>query len=120
MIDGALDVEGEVLEPGPLLYLGQGRDRVVVRHVAGPEDDGESSAAPARLLVLGGEPLREDLLMWWNFVGRTHDEVAAARADWENPDRRAARFGVVPAHGEDRIPAPPLPNVRLTPRRRRR
>ena len=21
--------------------------------------------------------------MWWNFVGRTHEEVAQARADWE-------------------------------------
>lgn len=114
MIDGAARVAGEELPPGPLLYLGQGRDSVHLQHLS-PGDDGVT-----RLLLLGGEPLREDLLMWWNFVGRTHDEVAAARADWEDRERRAERFGVVPAHGEERIPAPALPNVRLTPRRRRR
>ena len=68
--------------------------------------------------------------MWWNFVGRTHDEVEQAREDWEAqaglPDAAsvASRYGLVPGHGPDagpeagRIPAPPLPGVRLTPRKR--
>ncbi len=54
--------------------------------------------------------------MWWNFVGRTHEEIAEARDDWE---RGNARFGVVEGHEGQVIPAPGLPNVRLTPRRRR-
>jgi hypothetical protein len=56
--------------------------------------------------------------MWWNFVGRTHEDVAAARADWE---ASSDRFGSVSGYvGERaRIPAPELPGVRLKPRGRR-
>jgi hypothetical protein len=53
--------------------------------------------------------------MWWNFIGRTHDEIADARADWE---AESERFGFVDGHHGEVIPAPPLPNVRLKPRRR--
>lgn len=104
-IDGAVRVDGEELKPGPLLYLGTGRDEVTL-------------AGPARVVLLGGEPFPDDLVMWWNFVGRGHDEIAAARADWEATD--TVRFGTVAGHGTDRIPAPELPNLRLKPRRRQR
>ena len=36
----------------------------------------------ARVLVLGGEPLGEPLYMWWNFVGRSREEIAQATHDW--------------------------------------
>jgi quercetin 2,3-dioxygenase len=36
----------------------------------------------ARLLLLGGEPLGEPLYMWWNFVGRSREEIAQAAQDW--------------------------------------
>ena len=36
----------------------------------------------ARVLLLGGEPLGEPLYMWWNFVGRSRDEIAQATRDW--------------------------------------
>jgi len=55
--------------------------------------------------------------MWWNVVGRNHDEIVAAREAWETDDSRESRFGTVPGHGTDRVPAPALPGVRLTPRR---
>jgi len=106
VLSGAAEIAGSPLGPGPLLYLGDGRASVSLR-----TDEG------ARLLLLGGEPFAHDLVMWWNFVGRTHAEIAAARAAWESPDR-ADRFGVVAGHGGERIPAPELPNVRLQPRRR--
>jgi len=68
------------------------------------------------VLLIGGEPLGEDLVMWWNFVGRTHEEIETARDDWE---AGADRFGSpIAVHDGARIPAPPLPVVRLTPRRR--
>jgi hypothetical protein len=54
--------------------------------------------------------------MWWNFVGRSHEEVVDAREAWE---AGASRFGHVVGHGQERVPAPPLPGVRLTRRRRR-
>ena len=42
-----------------------------------------AGADGARLLLIGGEPLGEDLVMWWNFVGRDHAEIVQARADWQ-------------------------------------
>ena len=93
-----------VLDTSHLLYLGTGRDEVEV-----------TSAEGATLFLLGGEPFEADIVMWWNFVGRTHEEIVEAREDWESGD---ARFGHVVGHGAERIPAPPLPNVRLTVRRR--
>ena len=107
VLRGSADVAGVPLGTGPLLYLGDAREELVLR-----------TQAPARVLLLGGEPLAQDVVMFWNFVGRDHETVARARADWEDPERRAARFGQVPGHGSDRIPAPALPNVRLRPRRR--
>lgn len=88
-----------------LLYLGTGRDHV---DITAPEG--------ARVFLLGGEPFEADIVMWWNFVGRSHDEIEEAREAWE---AGAARFGAVVDHGPERVPAPPLPAVRLTPRRRR-
>lgn len=98
--------EPTLLQGLDLLALGEGRDFVDVE-----------AADDAVLFLLGGEPFAEDLLMWWNFVGRSHEEIVAARDAWEAGD---PRFGHVPTHGSERVPAPPLPKVRLTPRHRRR
>ena len=105
VLDGAAGVDGTELDEGPLLQLGPGRSELRL-----------SSRDGARLLLLGGTPFEDDLVMWWNFVGRSHEDIAAAREAWETEGQ--TRFGVVPGHGSDRIPAPPLPGVRLTPRRR--
>lgn len=119
VLDGGLALDGQEVPPGPLGYLGAGRSALDVQALPG-----------TRFLLIGGEPFQEELLMWWNFVGRTHDEVAQARADWEaqaalaDDAARGARFGLVAGHGPDagaeagRIPAPPMPAVRLAPRRR--
>lgn len=119
VLDGGLALDGQEVPPGPLGYLGAGRSALDVQALPG-----------TRFLLIGGEPFQEELLMWWNFVGRTHDEVAQARADWEAQAALAddaacgARFGLVAGHGPDagaeagRIPAPPMPAVRLAPRRR--
>jgi hypothetical protein len=59
-------------------------------------------------------------VMWWNFVGRSHDEVVAFRQQWQaeviagaDP---AGRFGTVDGYPGPALPAPELPNVRLRPR----
>ena len=88
-----------------LLYLGTQRVDI---EVTAPEG--------ATLFLLGGEPFEDDIVMWWNFVGRSHEEIVEAREAWE---ARSDRFGHVIDHGDERIPAPPLPAVRLTRRRRR-
>jgi redox-sensitive bicupin YhaK (pirin superfamily) len=95
-------VNGHHVPHTGLQYLGWGNDRLQL-----------TSEHRNRLLVLGGEPLTEDLLMWWNFVGRTHDEIVQARAQWESAD---ARFGPVTDDPNPRLPAPPMPNIRLKPR----
>jgi redox-sensitive bicupin YhaK (pirin superfamily) len=105
VMTGAADVDGGALMPGSLLYLGRGRSEVVLR---GTEE--------SRLFLLGGEPFDEPLVMWWNFVGRTHEEIVEAREDWA---AGSGRFGVVPG-GEEPLPAPGLPTTRLMPRLRYR
>ena len=63
-------------------------DQVVARHELGyvpPGADVLAVAAhdrPARVLLLGGPPFGESIVMWWNFVGRTHDEIVRFREEW--------------------------------------
>jgi quercetin 2,3-dioxygenase len=104
-----LVVDGEPLAKGSLLYLGCERRSVSVG----------SDGGPARGLLLGGEPFDEELLMWWNFVGRDHDEVEASREEWQRAVAgEDTRFGQVAAYDGAALPAPALPATRLRPRRR--
>jgi redox-sensitive bicupin YhaK (pirin superfamily) len=68
VLDGTATVGGVSLGPGPLLYLGVGRTDLRV-----------TSPVGARLLLLGGEPFDERIVMWWNFVG------ARSRRDRRGP-----------------------------------
>jgi redox-sensitive bicupin YhaK (pirin superfamily) len=72
--------------------------------------------SPARVLLLGGTPFDDEIVMWWNFVGRSHEEIAAFRDDWEG---FTSRFGSVEGFEGPimRLPAPELPHVRMRPRR---
>ena len=36
-----------------------------------------------RVIMLGGEPFAEDIVMWWNFIGRSHQEIVEFRPAWE-------------------------------------
>lgn len=91
VVDGALEIGGEVVRPGSLAYLGTGRDELVL-----------SATDQTRAVLVGGEPFPDPVFMWWNFVGRSRDEVAAAYREWEEG---AERFGTV-ASPLARIPAP--------------
>ena len=77
---------------GELLYLGTGRTELRVR-----------AERATRLLLLGGEPFDEQLVMWWNFVARSPEEMVEARQAWEG---ESDRFGPVESR-LGRIPAPP-------------
>ena len=89
--DGDVTLEGQTLEPRVLYYLDPGRADLALTSTAG-----------ARVLLIGGAPFEEPILMWWNFVGRTPDEIHQARADWASHQR----FGDVPAYKGPRLPAP--------------
>ena len=79
-LEGAPSVDGKTLAPGTLLYLGTGRGSLKF----------ESSAA-SRLLVIGGRPFGEEILLWWNFVARSAAEMETATRDW----LEGRRFGQV-------------------------
>jgi len=108
-LDGAPAVAGVPLKPGPLLYLGEGRESVEF-----------ATAEPARVLLLGGEPFTERIVMWWNFVARDHDEIVAMRAQWADHLNAGGQFGTVVGYDGDPIPAPPMPITRLVARGRLR
>ena len=103
LLQGEAMVEGVPLPAGDLLYLGRGRRSIAI-----------TADAPARLLLLGGEPYTEPLFMWWNFVANSAEEIEKARADWE----AGRRFGEVRGFDGPRLPAPSLPAGRLRPRPR--
>jgi hypothetical protein len=103
---GPVTVDGEPLEVGELGFAPVGSDGVELA---------DASGGGARLLLLGGAPFGEEILMWWNFVARTHDEIVEQRDAWQS---RASRFGDVPGYVGDPgwLPAPELPHARLRPR----
>lgn len=95
--EGAVAIGERVVEPGHLAYLGLGHDecRLSVRE-------------PARALLLGGTPFEEEILMWWNYVARTEDEVTAAHDAWLARSDRFPGF----TSSLDRIEPSPPPWVR--------
>lgn len=98
ILAGDCTLEEQPLTSGQLYYLGTRRSELVLRSTDG-----------GRILLVGGVPFSETILMWWNFVARTPDEIRDARADWE----AHRRFGDVPACTGERMAAPEL--VRLAP-----
>lgn len=109
---GSLRVAGTQLEPAWLAYVAPGSPEILLE--AGPE--------PVRAVLFGGEPFEEQIIMWWNFIGRTHDEVVEARAQWQaaiaGDPVGVERFGRVTGYDGPPLPAPELPNATLRPRRR--
>ena len=104
---GSLTVDGEALKAHELGHVEPGRDGLEV-----------VAAEDALLLLLGGPPFGEQIVMWWNFIGRTHDEVAAYREQWQRRAGGAAddRFSLPADDPMDPLPAPPLPHVQMLPR----
>jgi quercetin 2,3-dioxygenase len=94
-LDGRLKVGEDVLEPGWLGLIPAGVDELPLAA------EGDAT----RFLFLGGEPLGEEVAMWWNFVARDRDELTQAYLDWEE---RTDRFTEVPSSLE-RIDAPRPP-----------
>lgn len=103
---GDVNVDGTALAVADLAYQSPGRSRLRLRN---------TGDVPGRVLLFGGEPFAEELVMWWNFVGRSHDDIVTYRQLWGDGDDR---FGAVQGYRGSlaRLPAPPLPTTRLKPR----
>ncbi|MDH6575967.1 pirin family protein [Kitasatospora sp. MAP5-34] len=102
---GSVDVDGVRVEPGALLYLGCGRRELPLL-----------ARSDSSVLLLGGEPFEEKIVMWWNFIGRSDEDIRQAREEWMN----GTRFGEVHGYDGDRLAAPELPQLPLKPRGRLR
>jgi redox-sensitive bicupin YhaK (pirin superfamily) len=94
VLDGQVSIDGTVVEPGQLAYLGLGRHELVL-----------DVQEQARALLVGGAPFESPVLMWWNFVARTHGEVDEAQRAWNDGGERFGNIDSV----LQRIPAPVPP-----------
>ncbi|WP_329373032.1 bifunctional pirin family protein/GNAT family N-acetyltransferase [Streptomyces sp. NBC_01483] len=101
---GDVRMADTLLRPAELGYAQPGATALTLTN----ESDG-----PARTVLLGGTPFEEEIVMWWNFIGRSHEDIVRAREDWANA---SDRFGAVEGYPGDRLPAPVLPNAVITPR----
>ena len=114
---GLVRVNGEEVKEHQLAYVAPGEPLEI------------EAADLSHLLLIGGRPLGEEIVMWWNFVGRDHDEVVQAREDWmaqitdndgtitDSSQIYDGRFGIVVDDTEPPVPAPPMPHATLKPRR---
>jgi redox-sensitive bicupin YhaK (pirin superfamily) len=92
VLSGAAAIDGNPIPSGTLADLGSGR--------SGARLD---MSPDAHTLILGGVPFGETLVMWWNFVARTRDEIIDAWSGWTNG---GARFAPVES---------PLPRIETGP-----
>jgi redox-sensitive bicupin YhaK (pirin superfamily) len=101
---GHVRMADTLLHPAELGYADTGNDTLTLTNES---DD------TARTVLLGGTPFGEQIVMWWNFIGRNHEEIVRAREDWQNASQR---FGAVEGYDGERLPAPVLPNAVIAPR----
>lgn len=101
-LTGAATIQNQLVEQGQLLTLETQNHEVKI-----------CTEEKTKILILGGEPFTEQLVMWWNFVARTNEEIAEMQHRWNHDDKWIPHF-------EDRlggwIPAPQMPNVTLKAR----
>ncbi|MBA2950516.1 pirin family protein [Streptomyces himalayensis] len=102
---GDVRMAGTLVHAAELGYLGTGNGTLTLTN----ETD-----TVARAVLLGGTPFDEQIVMWWNFIGRSHEDIVEAREAWQNASER---FGKVDGYDGDRLPAPALPNATIAPRK---
>lgn len=95
VLEGRLTLGEQRFESNELGYLGSGRQQVELALEPG-----------TRMLLLGGEPLSDSILLWWNFVGHSKAEIIEAQRQWEAGDER---FGEVSGFDGQRLMPPPIP-----------
>jgi redox-sensitive bicupin YhaK (pirin superfamily) len=91
IIEGEVSLEGTRLAPGALHYLGTRRSGLEL-----------ASKAAAHVVLIGGAPFGESVIIWWNFVARSAEEIREAREDWE----QHRHFSDVKAYKGERLKAP--------------
>lgn len=92
---GSVEIEGDIIDPESIAYLGTGRAELTLK-----------LSKDSRLLLIGGKPFEEEIFIWWNFVGRSKQEIMTATKEWNNHD---TRFGEVKDYPGERLTAPEIP-----------
>lgn len=92
IVEGTVELsqDGGTFDAGQLLVFKPGAEIALAA----------SESSPARLLLLGGEPMDGARHIWWNFVSSSSERIEQAKADW-----KAGRFEPVPEETE-LIPLP--------------
>ncbi|HEV7977040.1 pirin family protein [Amycolatopsis sp.] len=106
---GEIRVAGITATDAELLYVPLGATSLTI----------ETGDRPVRAVLLGGEPLNERIIMWWNFIGRTHEEIVRFRTEWQAQaatDHEEGPYGTFPDAWLTVLPAPVMPNGQLKPR----
>lgn len=106
--DGELLIDGEPLTQHALALRAVGTATVMLE-----------ARTAVRLLVLGGTPLGEEIVMWWNYIGRSHDEVKQFHEQWLAEVAGTAsetQFGWPIGDDQPAEVAPPFPALTLKPR----
>ncbi|MEU9290701.1 pirin-like C-terminal cupin domain-containing protein [Streptomyces sp. NPDC048275] len=92
---GEVEMAGTLLRPAELGHLGPGNETLTLTN---------TTDTAARMVLLGGTPFGEQIVMWWNFIGRSHEEIVQARDECQ---QASDRFGTVEGYDGDRLPPPP-------------
>jgi hypothetical protein len=95
-LEGEATVNGHDLNSDNMVVIEPGISQIEVELPKG-----------SRLLLIGGEPFESPILLWWNLVGRTQEELKTATEQWANQD---ARFGTIPDYDGPRLEAPAFPD----------
>ncbi|WP_422050468.1 pirin family protein [Shimia sp.] len=95
VLQGAVEIAGDVFEPGQMMVFRPGD---AITAVAGPQG--------ARLMALGGATMNGPRYISWNFVSSSKEKIEAAKADWSAGDWAHGRFQLPPGDTEEFIPLP--------------
>ena len=105
LVEGDYESEGEKVQEAELVYFESGQSEIKI-----------SVKTKTKLVLIGGEPFKEQLVMWWNFIARSHAEIKQMRLMWNDEENRQTgsdNFGVFEDEVGSWIPAPEMPNVQL-------
>jgi redox-sensitive bicupin YhaK (pirin superfamily) len=89
LMEGIVEIAGDLFEPGRLVVFHPGDALTLI------------ARTPARLMLLGGEPMDGPRHIWWNFVSSSKERIEQAKADW-----REGRFDPILGDEEEFIPLP--------------
>jgi redox-sensitive bicupin YhaK (pirin superfamily) len=89
IVEGAIEISGITYDAGRLLVLHPLENATL------------TAKSPARLMLMGGEPMDGPRHIWWNFVSSSKERIEQAKEEW-----RTGQFDTVPGDEEEFIPLP--------------